>query len=1156
MLQQTELAQTASAPNIFQQNCIAEFSPQKEQWTLWNKRLEIYFAEINCTNENIKKASLLKNIGSASDELLHNLCSPASPISKTYKELCAILKTQYTPPTIIFRERKIFHSAVQSEIETVSEWYARVKKLALTCKFGENLSAFILDRFIMGIKNKIFERLCEEDENLTIEQALRKALIIELRLSEQKSYGENVNYINNNNDVKPKYNKTNGSYKNIPNKNIPNKVQNNKSTKTFQPCAHCGWRNHVSNECYYKSCKCHQCGRIGHLSSICKKNTKVVNKVSSIKVKDHIDNRFCIYSINQKGEDSTELYSVTINFNGISMDVVCDSGAPCSLIPKYILNRCNKTVSLKNCIDPYVDYNGNHIKVLGEYFENIEYNGINKKIKLVVTNNNSSPLLGRNFLRAFGFELIQVNSINCSSQYAIFIEQIKNEFIEIFDGDIGTYKLARISLPMEKDFKPVFFKPRPVPLAWKSKIESNLRELIAKDILEPINNAEWGTPLVPILKPNGDIRICGDYKVTINKHLSDFKYPLPRIDEIFASLQGGELFSKLDLLNAYNQLVLDDKSQLLCTWSTHIGTLKMKHLPFEFVWSEQCDKTYEMIKKDITSDKVLVHFNPKLPIVLTTDASNKAVAGILSHKFSEDKIKPIAFVSRALSKAEQNYSTLEKEALAIIFCGHTNDADNLSRIPQAIHRDQDEGSSFINYIQSENILSIDFKDIARETRRDPILSKVCDAVRKGIVKTLKDEKFTAFTSKDTELTVDQDCLLWGYRVIIPLKLRTSILQSLHESHLGIVKTKSLARSFVWWPKLDRDIENLIKSCLPCQKLLPSPEKSKLIPWTVTNTVWQRIHIDFAGPIKNYHLFVIIDSFSKWVEVFKTKDITSNFVITKLRETFSRFGIAETLLSDNGRQFVSEEFKNFVNNNKINHILTAPGHPSTNGQAENFIKSLKKSLYATLNDESPAQIFLGISIRTRFDLIKPPLVRDRIIQKQRKSVSNYRGKRNEQFEIGQNVYVRDYSNVNKKSWIPAIIKDKLGPRLYCCIMSNNRVIKRHLDQIKSGPGESLVAHNSSVDVQDVWSYSPSCSNIDTLSTNVEPSQYDKEIQALGLSNKDYSVDIQNVKTDLSDENVIDENVVSDENVNKTKKINSSQDICMRETRSKSKQKNKN
>ncbi|XP_037959298.1 uncharacterized protein LOC119688701 [Teleopsis dalmanni] len=101
---------------------------------------------------------------------------------------------------------------------------------------------------------------------------------------------------------------------------------------------------------------------------------------------------------------------------------------------------------------------------------------------------------------------------------------------------------------MDKDFKPVFFKPRLVLLAWKSKIESNLRELIGKDILEPISSAEWGTPLVPILKPNGEIRICGDYKVTINRHLSDFNSPLTRIDKIFASLQGGELFSKLDLL--------------------------------------------------------------------------------------------------------------------------------------------------------------------------------------------------------------------------------------------------------------------------------------------------------------------------------------------------------------------------------------------------------------------------------------------------------------------------------------------------------------------------------------------------------------------------------------------------------------------------------
>lgn len=90
-------------------------------------------------------------------------------------------------------------------------------------------------------------------------------------------------------------------------------------------------------------------------------------------------------------------------------------------------------------------------------------------------------------------------------------------------------------------------------------------------MLCPIDNSDWGTPLVPLLKPSGEIRICGDYKVTINRFLIDFKYPLPRIDQIFASMQGGILYTKLDMSNAYNQLVLDEESQKLCTWSTHKG---------------------------------------------------------------------------------------------------------------------------------------------------------------------------------------------------------------------------------------------------------------------------------------------------------------------------------------------------------------------------------------------------------------------------------------------------------------------------------------------------------------------------------------------------------------------------------------------------------
>lgn len=671
------------------------------------------------------------------------------------------------------------------------------------------------------------------------------------------------------------------------------------------------------------------------------------------------------------------------------MNVACDTGSPCSLIPASIFKNLKTNVKCKPCNTSYVDYGGNKIELIGEFNSVIEYRNLCKTIKVVVTNTNNPPLLGRNFLRAFNFGLQQVNSVEISksNELLLLTEQVKNEFSEIFNGELGAYRLEKISLPIDKNAKPVFFKPRPVPFAWKEAIEKDLQDLIENDVLEPVETSDWGTPLVPILKPNGKLRICGDYKVTVNQFLSDFKYPLPLIDEIFAALQGGELFTKLDMSNAYNQLILDKQSQLLCVWSTHIGTLKMKRLPFgvkpaaaifqkvmetllrdipfvvvyqdditvsgrnlaehlknlkavlgklqqaelklnkskcsffqskisylgftinstglsknperissilnapvpkdihelrafigmvnyyskfinkfadkmsplykllqnnvKFDWSEKCQQTYDSIKREITSDKILVHFNPKLPIVLATDASKNAVAGVLLHQYSDNTTKPIAFISRSLSKTEQNYSTFEKEALAIVFSvtklrqyllgnkfilktdhkalvsifgqnkgmplmaaariqrwafilsgfnyeishvkGSLNYADSLSRMPQYHTVESEPEKDYVHLIQTQNRVNIDFKDVARETRRDAILSKVCDFVRRGTLADLKDSEFLPYTQKNIELTVDHGCVLWGYRVIIPQKLRKEILQQLHLSHLGIVKTKALAR---------------------------------------------------------------------------------------------------------------------------------------------------------------------------------------------------------------------------------------------------------------------------------------------------------------------------------------------------------------------------
>jgi len=222
---------------------------------------------------------------------------------------------------------------------------------------------------------------------------------------------------------------------------------------------------------------------------------------------------------------------------------------------------------------------------------------------------------------------------------------------------------------------------------------------------------------------------------------------------------------------------------------------------------------------------LLVHFNPELEIVLTTDACNTAVAGILSHKFEDGSLKPIAFVSRALQSSERNYSTVEKEALAIVFSvnklrqyllgnrftlrtdhkpllilfgeckglplmtsariqrwalnlsgfdysveyvkGSVNEADSLSRVPQVpLTQTQTEECSYVNFVAQHNHLNLNFQCIARLSRRDPILSKVIKAIEHGTIQSL-DKEFQPFIQKHTELSIEDGCLMWGYRTIVP-----------------------------------------------------------------------------------------------------------------------------------------------------------------------------------------------------------------------------------------------------------------------------------------------------------------------------------------------------------------------------------------------------
>ena len=233
------------------------------------------------------------------------------------------------------------------------------------------------------------------------------------------------------------------------------------------------------------------------------------------------------------------------------------------------------------------------------------------------------------------------------------------------------------------------------------------------------------------------------------------------------------------------------------------------------------------------------------------------------------------------------------------------------------------------FIEREKIVNSTM--VAMETKKDPVLSKVLDFTKNGWPEKPPPE-LQPYHTRRLELSHEDGILLWDTRVVIPESLRDILLKDLHAEHFGIVKMKQLARKYLWWPKLDKEIEETVKSCTACQEEAKSPNASQQASWSWPGGPWKRIHIDYAGPFLGKMFLVVVDAYSKYLEIVPMSNATSTTTITALRHIFSNFGLPEHIVSDNGSQFTSEEFQEFLNDNNIQHTTTAPGHPVTNGLA--------------------------------------------------------------------------------------------------------------------------------------------------------------------------------------------------------------------------------
>ncbi|CAD6192730.1 unnamed protein product [Caenorhabditis auriculariae] len=350
-------------------------------------------------------------------------------------------------------------------------------------------------------------------------------------------------------------------------------------------------------------------------------------------------------------------------------------------------------------------------------------------------------------------------------------------------------------------------------------------------------------------------------------------------------------------------------------------------------------------------------------------------------------------------------------------------------------------------------------------------------VRSGKFPTNIPPNLRSFASKRDELNVVEGCLMVGERIVIPKTLQREVLQELHASHAGMDHMKRLARSVAFWPGIDADCENFVRNCKACSLHSKTPRKVPLQPWPAPERVWQRIHIDFAGPDQGQWYLVVVDAKSKYPEVKIVHSISAANTVKVLKEIFARNGYPETIVSDNGTQFTSQQFADMCQNGHIQHIRTAPYCPQSNGQAERFVDTLKRALkklqkgeekisenilnqflmiyrrtpLTVLQGKSAAQIHLGRQLRTELDALKPrdsvnPLPLTIHQQNMKDWFDHHNGAKTRSFSPGQSVLAKCHT-ANTWIWRPGQILKKAGKVNYEVDLGES-IRRFHTNQLKS------------------------------------------------------------------------------------------------------------
>lgn len=478
----------------------------------------------------------------------------------------------------------------------------------------------------------------------------------------------------------------------------------------------------------------------------------------------------------------------------------------------------------------------------------------------------------------------------------------------------------------------------------------------------------------------------------------------------------------------------------------------------EWMWGDKERNAFKLIKEALISTPVLRYYDVNSPVTLTVDASRKGLGAAIIQKNGV-----VAYASRALTPAEQRYAQIELEMLAIVFgCTrfhhliygmknvvvesdhkplealhmkplHSSPmriqkmrlklqpytytvkyikgsciglADCLSRLPQPYNKEDIADTDSYMVCKVETLTSNYHDKLASATSSDEELQAVIKLILQGWPEHRHQVPVLAsayWEHRDSLGTYD-GIVYRGERICIPQSLRGEMLKTLHSSHMGMVYTKHRARDIMFWPGMNRSIEELIKRCSTCLEYRNRPPKEPLKSHPVPELPWSNVSSDLFT-LHGHNYIVLVDAYSGFIEVEELSDTSAKSVIRMIKANIARYGIMKTLISDNGPQYNCREFREFVSAYKFDHVTSSPEYAQSNGLAERAVQTVKQlirkavqngqDIYLSLLEMrniprttslgSPVQRLMGRRTKTLLPtteaLLKPQIIPPEIVKHQ-------------------------------------------------------------------------------------------------------------------------------------------------------------------------------